>query len=84
MKDELFDKHTLWMQNLVKRTLEDPLKVQLLSKIIDMKPIDGESLQYKHGLLPDLYNLFFNWPKGLNAVQQKAADEKAAADKKAA
>jgi hypothetical protein len=32
------------MKALVSKTLEDPLQVALLSKIIDMKPIDGNSL----------------------------------------
>ena len=42
--DLKYDNHTHWMRNLVSRTLDDPLKVNLLSKIIDMKPIDGNSL----------------------------------------
>jgi len=75
-KDDAIDKHTIWMQNLIKKTLDEPIKVSLLSKIIDLSAIDGESLSYKHGLLPDLYNLFFVWPKGLNPVQQRALEEK--------
>ena len=70
-----YDIHTMWLENLVNKTLEDPIKKQLLSKIIDMSPIDGDSMQLKHGLLPDLYKLFFEWPKKLNKAQQQAVDK---------
>jgi hypothetical protein len=42
--DAKYNLHTNWMKKLVERTLDEPLKMSLLEKIIDMKPIDGNSL----------------------------------------
>jgi len=71
-----YDIHTDWLEKLVQKTLEDPIKKQLLSKFIDMDSIDGNSLCNRHGLLPNLYKLFFEWPKKLNKAQQQALDDK--------
>lgn len=52
-----------WMIKIINCKLKNPLQIALLNKIIDMKPIDGNSDQANNDLLPKLYELFFDWPK---------------------
>ena len=57
MKLKMFN----WVANMVGNSLDDQISKELLCKLIDMQPIDGNC--ETNPLLPKLYKLFFDWKK---------------------
>ena len=64
-----------WVAEMVTNSLDDKIHKELLCKLIDMQPIDGNC--NTNPLLPKLYKLFFDWKKP-NQTSAKSNDLKKA------